>query len=61
MHKAKKKQSRNLLKIGLIDCHPKQLATPQRPHSLINLVVDISRGSIVTAHCPSPPCFAESG
>ncbi len=46
MHKTRKRHSLNSLKIGSIGCQVKSLATPHRPHSLINLTVDSGRKSI---------------
>jgi hypothetical protein len=45
MHRVKKRRSLNLLKTGLIGCQAKKLATPPRPHALINLAVDNGRRS----------------
>lgn len=43
MQKTEKKQLRNWLRIGSINCRVPRLTTPYPPHSLINLTVDIGR------------------
>jgi hypothetical protein len=43
MHKAKKKQLRNWLRIGSTSCLAPRLTTSQPPHFLINLTIDIGR------------------
>ncbi len=43
MHKAKKKQLRSWLRIGLTDCLATRLTTPYPTHFLINLTIDVGR------------------